>query len=141
MKHSFLLATLLTLGGCTMQYADPTLSADNPASPSAAESPLPPGSTALSLAAEEPTRVSTTSADRSGNAMHDMNKRRDSAPRAETAQSEPAAPPSAASKSPASYVCPMHPEVTSEKPDQRCPKCGMKLKLSTDIEPTQKGAK
>src|SRR4029079_4926559 len=24
------------------------------------------------------------------------------------------------------YVCPMHPDVTSEQPD-RCPKCGMKL--------------
>jgi hypothetical protein len=26
----------------------------------------------------------------------------------------------------ATYVCPMHPEVTSEAPG-RCPKCGMKL--------------
>ena len=25
------------------------------------------------------------------------------------------------------YVCPMHPEVTSTKEDQKCPKCGMAL--------------
>lgn len=25
------------------------------------------------------------------------------------------------------YVCPMHPEVTSEKEGEKCPKCGMAL--------------
>jgi hypothetical protein len=32
------------------------------------------------------------------------------------------------------YVCPMHPEVTSTLPDQKCPKCGMKLKLKEDVK-------
>ena len=27
------------------------------------------------------------------------------------------------------YVCPMHPEVTSDKSDAKCPKCGMALVL------------
>jgi hypothetical protein len=31
----------------------------------------------------------------------------------------------------ATYVCPMHPEVTSDRPDQRCPKCGMMLVLKS----------
>lgn len=31
------------------------------------------------------------------------------------------------------YVCPMHPEVTSDKPG-KCPKCGMKLQLKEDKE-------
>jgi FtsP/CotA-like multicopper oxidase with cupredoxin domain len=37
-----------------------------------------------------------------------------------------AQPELAGEASPAGYACPMHPEVTSTRPD-RCPKCGMKL--------------
>jgi cytochrome oxidase Cu insertion factor (SCO1/SenC/PrrC family) len=34
---------------------------------------------------------------------------------------------------PVRYACPMHPEVTSDKPG-RCPKCGMDLKAQTDSD-------
>jgi cytochrome oxidase Cu insertion factor (SCO1/SenC/PrrC family) len=43
-----------------------------------------------------------------------------------TAQARPNSPQKAAR-----YRCPMHPEVTSEKPEN-CPKCGMKLRLVAD---------
>jgi FtsP/CotA-like multicopper oxidase with cupredoxin domain len=42
---------------------------------------------------------------------------------------DPAAMPAGAG--PVTYVCPMHPEVTSDQPG-RCPKCGMKL-LATEL--------
>ena len=43
----------------------------------------------------------------------------DSKPAAEPSQAQPTAEATR-------YVCPMHPEVTDDKPSQ-CPKCGMKL--------------
>ena len=32
-----------------------------------------------------------------------------------------------AGAAPVVYACPMHPEVTSTQPGQKCPKCGMAL--------------
>ena len=39
---------------------------------------------------------------------------------------------------PVTYVCPMHPEVTSQEPG-RCPKCGMKLLAATGATMTESG--
>lgn len=36
---------------------------------------------------------------------------------------------------PMTYVCPMHPEVTSAKTGDKCPKCGMALVLTPDASP------
>ena len=50
---------------------------------------------------------------------------------------DPAAMP--ADAGPVTYVCPMHPEVTSDEPG-RCPKCGMKL-LATAARPQAGGCR
>ncbi len=102
------MAVMLTLlAGCQATYREPTLPADHPANP---------GGDAAAPAEHSHTLATTTS---------DM------------ASSEAAKPamtgehggdiPASVAPGAALYVCPMHPEVTSDNPDQRCPKCGMKL--------------
>src|SRR4051812_35846712 len=94
---------LALIAGCTQQSPGPTLSADHPAHPDAAMAPLPPRSTTLAV-------------DSSGEAP------------ASAPGPNPSAPPTtAAAEGRVIYACPHHPEVTSDKPGQRCPKCGMNL--------------
>jgi len=107
------------MGGCSATYNDPKLSDDNPASLSARDTPLPTRSQTLDISNSEPV-MSASEAKPMGDAGHNM----------DGMKIQGSSAPSASSKHPqaAQYACPMHPDVTSDKPDQRCPKCGMKLK-------------
>lgn len=116
MNRPLLITTLLTLSGCAAPYTEPTLRADHPANVSAPESPPADRSRTLDLAASEPASAAPAEKpmDHTGHGMSESPK----------ADAPPAPTPGAA----ALFACPMHPEVTSDKPDQRCPKCNMKLK-------------
>ena len=99
---------LALFAGCAAPPAEPRLAADHPANPDAPAAPAPPVSTTLAI---EP--ASAAPAVNAPAPPHDHS----------AMQHNHDGPAAAA----AVYVCPHHPEVISDKPDQRCPKCGMKL--------------
>ena len=98
---------LALLGGCAGDVRTAELGAEHPASPSAAEAPLPPPSQTLAI---------DTAAAPSGDAPGVI------PPQVRGPGGTPATAPAGVR-----YACPMHPEVTSADPNARCPKCGMKV--------------
>lgn len=121
MMKLLVIAALLALGGCAGSYTEPSLPAEHPASPAAEQSMPPTRWRTLDLAGADPVTPAPAGhgSGHSGTG-HDL----EPATEAEGHKHNAPAPPAAA----AMYACPMHPEVTSDKPDQRCPECGMKLK-------------
>jgi len=96
--------------GCSPRPVDMSPGPDHPANPDAMAASLPERSTGLTTASEP-----TTDGPRDRH-MHGG-----------STAAAPASSSAPATNAAAIYVCPMHPEVTSDQPDQRCPKCGMKL--------------
>ncbi len=137
------------LAGCSSPSAPP-LSMDHPANPEAMAAPM--RERSMTLALDEP--VGSGSSDAMPGMQHDMAGMKDGSgkmdrgtPGAETAQpsgqqggheghgSATTGAPAAAEQTPATqpdsgqalYACPMHKEVTSTNPNERCPKCKMKI--------------
>lgn len=128
MKKPILIATLSVLGGCAASYTEPNLSSDHPANPAAEQAPPPTRWRTLDLADADPVAPAPAAGgmDHSGHGMGDNAEPKPVEPGMEGGghkHEAPAPTPAAA----VMYACPMHPEVTSDKPDQRCPKCNMKL--------------
>lgn len=134
MKLRFCLVLCVFVGGCSAKYSEPAAPDESPANASAQESPAAARSRTLELAHAEPGSGAPAS-------RHDHGKgsgAAGSAPPVSPPAPAPSTDPAGGAPAPVVYVCPMHPEVTSEDADARCPKCNMRLKK---VEPKAGGSR
>jgi len=123
MRTLLWIAAALSIVGCAASYHEPTLPADHPANPSASSAAIPESSHTLLVTEQSADRPPSPGGLHKGHGASPI----DASPRQPAVHEHTAAEPSDPSASATLYVCPMHPETTSGEPDQRCPKCGMKL--------------
>ena len=110
----------LLLIGCATPIAQTKLSPTHPASPAAAEAPMPKPSQVLSL--DQATIFSSAGNDATASMGHNMADMKHDGGAMKGMQKPTSLPATAATL----YNCPMHKEVVSNQPG-KCPKCGMKL--------------
>src|SRR5688572_24594226 len=119
MRLGLVIAFTVASCGCTSPYTSPPLSSDHPANAESPEASAWQRSRTLDLSSVEPVGSHPQVTD----ARNDDHSGHTTAPAATVPQDTTAA-----------YSCPMHPEVTSDKADARCPKCGMKLVKKSETE-------
>ena len=127
-QRSLYFLFLLLLLGCNASYSERPLSTDHPANPDAAAAAPESHSRLLALDNVEPVMPAQSAPDDDSTGEVSGMQHERSNPGTFKEDSD-------ASLSPrALYVCPMHPDMTSTKPDQWCPKCGKKLVLKKGEE-------
>ncbi len=112
-------ASLLLVGGGCGRTTPLVVGPDHPASADAVAAPTP--AISQTLAITNPPTTPDEADDMADHSGHTMG-----AAMPPSTQPSPTTQPAGVTADGA-FVCPMHPEVTSDDPDARCPKCGMNL--------------